>query len=274
MKVKGLIAAYRADVVPGLVDQDRRLRVLTEIEHHFGQIEAESITRAHVNGYAVRRRRRRPIGDGTLRLELSALVTVLNYGKQQKLIASVPYIHLPAQPPPRDRWLTRDEVAKLREHCAQRTRLFLEIAIATGGRPEAIYELTWDRVDFVSRTIDFRVPGVKPTRKRRAVVPMSEALHAILSAEIDRMIKYLRSRRSPYVLGGNESCWEGFHGACHRAGLKDVTPKTLRHTFATWAMQAGKDPWQVAGVLGDRLETVQARYAHHHPDYLRAAVEL
>ena len=32
---------------------------------------------------------------------------------------------------------------------------------------------------------------------------------------------------------------KGFGAACERAGIKDVTPHTLRHTAATWRMQSG-----------------------------------
>lgn len=36
--------------------------------------------------------------------------------------------------------------------------------------------------------------------------------------------------------------------------------------------QAGVDLWEIAGVLGDTLATVEKTYAHHHPDYLRRAI--
>ena len=66
---------------------------------------------------------------------------------------------------------------------------------------------------------------------------------------------------------------KGFAAACERAGLKDVTPHTLRHTAATWLMQAGTDPWQAAGFLSMSMETLLRVYGHHHPDYQRQAAE-
>jgi len=51
-----------------------------------------------------------------------------------------------------------------------------------------------------------------------------------------------------------------------------VTPHTLRHTWATLAARAGVPLFQVAGVLGDTLPTVMRVYAHHCPDHLRGAV--
>jgi len=37
---------------------------------------------------------------------------------------------------------------------------------------------------------------------------------------------------------------KGFAAACDRAGIEGVTPHTLRHTSATWLMQAGTDLWK------------------------------
>jgi integrase len=62
---------------------------------------------------------------------------------------------------------------------------------------------------------------------------------------------------------------KGFASACRRAGLEGVTPHTLRHTCATWLMQAGVNIWDASGYTGMTVETLQRVYAHHHPDYLR-----
>jgi integrase len=51
----------------------------------------------------------------------------------------------------------------------------------------------------------------------------------------------------------------------------DVTPQVLRHTAATWLMQAGVDPWEAAGYLGMSVEMLSQRYGHHHPAHLERA---
>jgi integrase len=65
----------------------------------------------------------------------------------------------------------------------------------------------------------------------------------------------------------------GFASACGRAGLIGVTPHTLRHTCATWLMQRGVPKWEAAGFLGMSVETLEAVYGHHSPDYLKSAAE-
>jgi integrase len=53
----------------------------------------------------------------------------------------------------------------------------------------------------------------------------------------------------------------------------NVTPHTMRHTAATWLMQAGVDIGVAAGYLGMTVETLERTYGHHHPDFLAEAVE-
>jgi lipopolysaccharide/colanic/teichoic acid biosynthesis glycosyltransferase len=64
----------------------------------------------------------------------------------------------------------------------------------------------------------------------------------------------------------------GFRHAVELAGLwGKVTPHTLRHTAATWLMQAGVPIWQAAGYLGMSAQMIERTYGHHHPDYMRGA---
>ena len=52
-----------------------------------------------------------------------------------------------------------------------------------------------------------------------------------------------------------------------------VSPHVLRHTCATWLMQAGVPMWEAAGFLSMTRETLERVYGHHHPDHLREAAD-
>jgi integrase len=65
----------------------------------------------------------------------------------------------------------------------------------------------------------------------------------------------------------------GFRAACRRAGIADVSPHTLRHTAATWLMQAGVPTWEAAGFLAMSEKMLIDVYGHHHPDFMRGAAE-
>jgi integrase len=67
---------------------------------------------------------------------------------------------------------------------------------------------------------------------------------------------------------------KAFRGVVAAAKLgPDVTPHVLRHTRATWLMQAGVDIWEAAGSLGMTVEMLEAVYGHHHPDFQKRAAE-
>jgi integrase len=58
------------------------------------------------------------------------------------------------------------------------------------------------------------------------------------------------------------------------AGLgEDIVRHSLRHSAATWLMQAGVDMWEAAGWLGMTVEQLEANYGHHHPDFQEEAAE-
>ena len=70
----------------------------------------------------------------------------------------------------RDRWLTREEAARLLESAVStHVRLFIALALYTAARAGAILDLQWEQVDIVSGIIAL---GRGRGRKRRATVPM------------------------------------------------------------------------------------------------------
>ena len=211
---------------------------------------------------------------GTVRRELGVLRAAINYAHRRGMITRPVAVELPARPDPRDVWLTRLQAAWLiRAARTPQARLYLPlfvlIGLYTGRRKEAILSLRWPQVDLNAKTINFEVGGRKRSNKKRGIVAIPP-----------RLLPHLRRARRRgtdlgYVLHINgeriRDIKKGFAGACERAGLKGVTPHTLRHTCATWLMQAGTDPWQASGFLAMSMETLQRVYGHHHPDFQRQA---
>jgi integrase len=213
---------------------------------------------------------------GTVRRELGVLRAAINHAHRRGQLTRTVAVELPERPEPRDRWLIRKEVARLIR--AARTfqarlylPLFILIALYTGRRKEAILSLRWPQVDLEARTINFEISGRKRTKKRRGIVRIPP-----------RLLPHLvRARRRGadlgYVLHINGErigdIKKGFAAACKRAGLHGVTPHTFRHTCATWLMQAGTDPWQVAGFLSMSMQTLDRVYGHHHPNFQQTAAE-
>jgi integrase len=112
---------------------------------------------------------------GTARRELGVLRAAINFAHRSGRITRPVAVELPDRPEPRDRWLTRIEVARLiRAARTPQARLYLPlfilIGIYTGRRKEAILSLRWPQVNLEARTINFEVGGRKRTNKRRGIV--------------------------------------------------------------------------------------------------------
>ena len=213
---------------------------------------------------------------GTIRRELGVLRAAVHYVHKNGRMTRPVAVELPARPEPRDRWLTRREAARLiRAARTPQARLYLPLFILlglyTGRRKEAILSLRWHQVNLEARTINFEVAGRRRTNKKRGIIPIPPRL----LPHLHRARK--RGTELGYVLHVNGErigdIKKGFAAACRRAGIEAVSPHTLKHTAATWLMQAQTDPWQAAGYLSTSVETLLRVYGHHHPDYQREAAE-
>jgi integrase len=223
--------------------------------------------------YAEKRERSR----STVRRELSVLRAAINYAAHRGVLTRPVYVELPKAPPPRERWLTRDESAKLiRAACTQKARLYLPlfilIGLYTGRRSEAILSLRWPQVDLERGLINFELRDREQTDKRRGRVRIPPKLLPHLKRA------RLRGTDMGYVIhdGGKriKGIKKGFASACKRASLEDVTPHTLRHTAATWLMQRGVKPWDASQFLAMSIKTLERVYAHHDPEFMKEAAEL
>jgi site-specific recombinase XerD len=61
--------------------------------------------------------------------------------------------------------------------------------------------------------------------------------------------------------------------ACEKAGLTGITPHCLRHTFASWALQAGATLAEVQEALGHSNIATTAIYLQTVPGYGSGVVD-
>jgi integrase len=254
----------------------RRLKI------HFGHLTVAGLTDDVVEDYVDKREEGeigRPAVPGTVRTELSYIVSMLNWCSHPKrkppLLkrSDVPLIDLPPASEARDRWLRLPEIQAVLDAAGElrdgerlsKGERFLWLALETCARKTAIQELQWNRVDFETKVIDYNVPGRKRTKKKRAVVPISDALLPVLQRAYEE-------RESDFVIDQTADIWRNVKAIAARAVVEGVSPHVLRHTGATHMARRGIPLWQIAGVLGNSLAMVEKVYAKHCPDGLVNAV--
>lgn len=208
------------------------------------------------------------------RRELSALNALLRHGVKTGVIKHAPFVPVPAAGKPRDTWLDEQQAKRLLSLAAiygGDMELFVPLALYTGARSEAIEKLQWSMVDMTAQTIDFRQSGAGTvTRKRRVVVPIHPNLLPVLQR------RKLQAGTEPYVFGGSTASkiykqWAKMIRGTEfeRMGL---TRHDLRRTFGTLLARAGTPLWEIAGLMGDTIETATKHYLHHSPSHLRGAM--
>lgn len=258
-----ILTAYRDDHGKGLRGQDGLRYAVAALDKRIGKLLPAHLSPTIAKRYALERGAK----PGTILREIGVLRAALSYAKAHKMIAEKPAIPNPvAAPPPRDRWLTKDEAGKLLKACYDpHMRLFVILGLTTCARSSAILEAKWDQIDFEQRRMDF---GRGHGNKRRAFVRLNddavEALDAAKKLSCTDYVIEFHGRRIASVK-------KGFAAACARAGIKDVTPHILRHSAATWMVEAGVPIAEVARMLGDSERTVERVYGKHSPEYLRRA---
>jgi integrase len=273
----------REHVEEQVIDQRRIQDCLRPIEAEFGDLMPCDLTSDRIAAYKQKRRNGelgRKVQDSTIRRELVALVAALNHAVKQRRLEGrdVPHIAMPPNPPSRDFWLNEREESAFLGLAAQtsgdrlsRIHRFVAIALDTAARRKSIETLKWDQVDLSAGVIHYESNGKRQKNKRRVPVPISDRLRTLLE-------RAYNERTSEYVLDTPYSVQHHFDAltarACKEIGQKFsyLTIHDLRRTWATLAARAGVNLFQIAGVLGDTMATVERAYAHHCPDHLRAAV--
>lgn len=174
----------------------------------------------------------------------------------------------PSEPEPRDRVISKDDLAKLIEASPFHLRVFIHIAYGTAARSGAICELTWLQVDFKRASIFL---GRKANGKQRATVPMTDTLKTVLLeakeiAESGHVVEYAGK--------SVKSVKRAFARACKAAGIEDFHIHDIRHTAAVHQIEDGVPLPMVSQFLGHSNIMVTAKiYARFRPEAMRQAAD-
>lgn len=210
-----------------------------------------------------RRRADKRGSDSTIRRELTVLVAAANHAVLWKRLArdGLPSVELPAETSQETPWYDLEEVERLFGAVDDYLRRFVRIAYWTAGRKASVQGLLKQQVDLTNGRIHLRKPGEAVTVKRRAIVPLYDAIRPD--------VEWLMTMAEDDRLFGSRDFYRPYKKLCKYAGLADKShPHILRHSRATHLLQKGTSIYDVAKLLGDTVVTVQKTYGHHSSEYL------
>lgn len=271
--VADVLRLYLIDKAPQTARPKETVSRISELLEHFGERTLSAVTGSECRAYASKRK------PSAARRQLEDLRAAIKHYHNEGFLESCPAVVLPERGQSRERWLTRKEAAKLlftawraqEKQRGERTRKwtrrhvarFILVALYTGTRAGAVCAASWSQFDLDAGVFHRRPEGERETKKRRPPVKLSP-----------RLLVHLRRWKR---LGGKHPVeWQGepvkrvtkaFENTATDAKLKSVTPHVLRHTAATWLMQAGVDLGEAAQFLGMTTQVLENTYWHHHPDF-------
>lgn len=270
-----VLKSYLLDVVPRHARPDDTRRRIERVQEFFRERNL-----GDVNGQLCRAYAARASTDAMARRDLEELRAAINHHRREGLHDRLISVVLPPRRPPRERWLDRSEVARLlwtawrRPKCKQVAR-FVLVALYTGRRASVVCAASFRReagrpwVDLASGML-WPPARAKRTNKRNPPIPLPTLLLVHLRAWAAAGQRYVVEWGGRPVKRIDTTVRE----VAIAAGLgQDVTPHVLRHTAATWQMQAGVDMLEAGRYLGMTTRTLEETYAHHRPEHLSNAKE-
>lgn len=293
IRVADVIKVYLDDVVPGQARPakagERGERLLT----WWGTRTLSDVTGATCRAYAAWRG-----NDGGARRDLQDLSAAIGHHHAEGLHREVVKVILPPKGDARQRWLTRDEAAKLLWTCWRTPEIqdgvptqkrplrhvcrALLLGLYTGSRPGAVLNASWlpgpgrSFVDLDNGSFHRHADGAAESNKRQPTVRLSRGL-------LDHMRRWRRldlARGLTWVVTFDgqpiASAKTALGRAVELAGLPGgVTAYTLRHSCASWLVNSGKlTTREIADFIGTSESMILKHYGHLAPDYQARAADV
>jgi len=208
------------------------------------------------------------VTPATVNRELACLKTIFNKAIEWGRVESSPAAKVKKfrEQNQKERILTENEARRLLEACGPGLRPIIIIGLNTGMRKDEILALKWANIDFAKAHIF--IEDSKSGRSR--YVPMNLQVYKVLKS-LPRKGDYIFF--NPETKDRIKDVKTAFRAACRRAGIKGLRFHDLRHSAASWMVEAGVDLVTISKILGHASIQMTMRYAHPTPENMRRAVE-
>ena len=269
---------------------------MTKLEKHilpyFGDKMCYEITSKTVYGF-IQAKLDEGLSAGYVSNILVLLKTVFKYAqKEYHILNPFDNVIMPKSTKSKTRLLTKKEQKKLKEYLKSNVNtatLGISLAISMGLRIGEICGLTWQDIDFKSRTLTvrrtvqrIRVKGEAKKTKIVILPPKSKSSfrEIPIPTSVFAMLKDLRSTPEHYILSDTTEPKEprmltyDYVRILKELGLPSVKFHSLRHAAASNAIEAGFDVKTLSEVLGhSRIEMTMNLYVHSNMDRKRKLMD-
>jgi integrase/recombinase XerD len=225
----------------------------------------QQVTHEHIAGYVLEMRDAQAYRPATIARKLAALKTFFRYLESTGIITSDPIEKLDAPRIQRElpHILSQEQISNLFRQvdvetpAGRRDFAMLHMLYATGMRVSELISPNLDDFDAESATI--LCPGRNGRSRRERVLPLSvivvEATERYLETARQGLIARHPDEQALFLNHHGERLtrqgfWLIIKGYARQAGITEITPHMLRHSFAILMLQGGMELRSVQELLG------------------------
>lgn len=180
-------------------------------------------------------------------------------------IDRVPYIRLRKESSRRIRFLTQSDAGRLLNELPPHLAQMVKFSLLTGLRQSNVLFLRWDQIDLQAMNPRAWIHGDQSKGGKALPVPLVPEAVQVLNAELGQHSEFVFTYRGNPIRSANT---KAFRAALSRAGISDFRWHDLRHTWASWHIQAGTPLGVLQELGGWESVSMVRRYAHLAADHL------
>ncbi|WP_367025438.1 site-specific integrase [Methylococcus sp. ANG] len=177
-------------------------------------------------------------------------------------------VRLLPEPSRRVRWITPEEARRLLEELPAHLSAMARFSLERGLRRANVTGLQWSQVDLVRRCAWIH-PDQAKARKAIAV-PLSNGAVVVIREQEGKHPTHVFTYQGKPIQEVNTKAWRN---ALKRAGIEDFRWHDLRHTWASWHVQAGTPLHALQELGGWETVDMVRRYAHLSSEHLAGYVD-
>jgi integrase len=201
---------------------------------------------------------------GTINRYVATMRAILRKAEREwEWLDRAPALRMRREPKRRIRWLKPEEAQRLLSELPEHQREPVTFALATGLRQSNVVNLEWSQVD-MQRKVAW-IHGDQAKAGNAIGVPLNESAAGVLRRQIGKHPTRVFTYKGRPLKSVNETSWGS---ALKRAGIEDFRWHDLRHTWASWLVQAGVPLSAVQELGAWETASMVRRYAHLAPEHL------
>jgi len=244
---------------------DTDISRLRWLDKHLGGMPLESITRETIA--KIGEIKARESSEPTANRSVALIRAILRKAVfDWEWLDRVPKVRLFKERTRRIRWITRIEAERLLSFLPAHQADMARFALNTGLRQANVTGLEWSQID-ISRRVAW-VHADQAKARKAIAVPLNDEAVEVIRRQIGKHPLRVFSYRGRPVKQVNTKLW---HKALRKAGIENFRWHDLRHTWASWHVQAGTPIYELQELGGWESAEMVRRYAHLAPEHLAKA---